>query len=351
MKTERRLNREQIVGFQADGHQLWGTVYLPGCRDPEAPVVILSWTVTQLYVAVARALSDAGFCVLRFDPHGKGDSGGDLFFPTLHHLWYATERGFFLTDFRAAVDYAECEMGARSVVFAGICGDAITAILEGVEDPRVAGIVLLELPMLFSQGTGTVQRMMDFRRALLDRNRLLTAFVNVVDFGWYAAQRCRNFYTDHILRLAHLFKSNGPRIDWTSTALGITANTKMLDALVNVFERQIPTLCIFAPKRNRLLFESILPCLRERFPGLDKTMEYRVIPEADHVFSMPNHMQQVCTFFLNWMRDSRRPWASAIVSTESSAIVEAQATGTAYPGTVSQGDSSDQAISIETSEG
>ena len=89
----------------------------------------------RLFVRLARALSAAGYPVLRFDARGMGDSAG-------------SQRGFeqISADIGAAVDAlsAACPQ-LRGVVLWGLCDGASASLLyvDQQADPRVVGLCLL----------------------------------------------------------------------------------------------------------------------------------------------------------------------------------------------------------------
>lgn len=90
----------------------------------------------RVYAQLARALASCGFAVLRFDQSGLGDSAngsGALGGP---------ERKRIEAD--AAMRLAGEQVGATRFVLCGICSGADDAFRLADNDPRVAGIVLLD---------------------------------------------------------------------------------------------------------------------------------------------------------------------------------------------------------------
>jgi uncharacterized protein len=84
---------------------------------------------------IARALSRAGFGVLRFNFRGVGASAGT-------HDFGRGERD----DFRAALDSAEGR-GGLPMIAAGFSFGSTVAIAAGAGDPRVAALVVAGLPV------------------------------------------------------------------------------------------------------------------------------------------------------------------------------------------------------------
>jgi pimeloyl-ACP methyl ester carboxylesterase len=90
----------------------------------------------RMYVTLARELAGAGYQVLRFDLSGIGDSDsrGDRL-PPLEGV---------LADVREVVDWLATARRARRVILVGLCSGADHALVYGISDPRVCGLVLLD---------------------------------------------------------------------------------------------------------------------------------------------------------------------------------------------------------------
>jgi alpha/beta superfamily hydrolase len=97
---------------------------------------------------IARALSRAGFGVLRFNFRGVGASAGI-------HDFGRGER----EDFRAALDEAE-RRGGVPMIAAGFSFGSTIAIAAGEDDPRVAALVVGGLPVdrWKPEGPGRVEK-------------------------------------------------------------------------------------------------------------------------------------------------------------------------------------------------
>jgi pimeloyl-ACP methyl ester carboxylesterase len=90
----------------------------------------------RTYVALARLLAAAGHQVLRFDLAGVGDS-------ERRADGLALLDGV-VADIREAVDWLAATQGMRRVVIVGLCAGADHALIYGMSDARVCGLVLLD---------------------------------------------------------------------------------------------------------------------------------------------------------------------------------------------------------------
>jgi pimeloyl-ACP methyl ester carboxylesterase len=97
----------------------------------------------RLWVRLGRVLSRLGLQTLRFDLAGVGDS---LLLPgqSPPHT-SGTET---VSEVREVMDVLERATGARRFILVGLCSGAYLAYHSAVADPRVAGMVALNLPTL-----------------------------------------------------------------------------------------------------------------------------------------------------------------------------------------------------------
>jgi pimeloyl-ACP methyl ester carboxylesterase len=113
------------------------------CAPEDRPVfVILNTGIIhrvghhRMYVTLARALAEAGYQVLRFDLSGIGDSE-------------SREDGLslldgVLADVGEVIDWLATARQARRIILVGLCAGADHALVYGLSDPRVCGVVLLD---------------------------------------------------------------------------------------------------------------------------------------------------------------------------------------------------------------
>lgn len=136
--------REKVVRFGANS-ALVGilTEPAPGSASHGKPAFVLLNSgilhrvgSCRLSVRLARALSAEGFCSLRFDYSGVGDSD------QRRDAMPFEESSVLET--RQAMDYVSKAKGVGQFVLLGLCSGADMAHLTAVVDPRVRGLMMID---------------------------------------------------------------------------------------------------------------------------------------------------------------------------------------------------------------
>ena len=111
------------------------------------------------FVLTARAFASAGFPVLRFDYRGMGDSDGEQrTFESVHE------------DIHMAIDTLVQESGVSQVVLYGLCDAASAVLMYCTDDPRVAGLIILNPWVRTVQGEASAQLWHYYPRRILQRS-------------------------------------------------------------------------------------------------------------------------------------------------------------------------------------
>lgn len=124
----------------------FGILTRPCTEEPRAQSAVVLLNVganshvgpNRMWVTLARHLAALGFCVLRLDTEGLGDSAGGP--ASARQQLYRTEA---VVEVRAALSFLEARTGAGQFTLIGLCSGAYTASLTAFEDPRVSGQVLM----------------------------------------------------------------------------------------------------------------------------------------------------------------------------------------------------------------
>jgi pimeloyl-ACP methyl ester carboxylesterase len=147
---------EKPVTFvNRNGCRLFGMLYLPEAAPSRRIGIIISVNAVKyrlgsfrLHVLLARALCALGYSVLSFDPEGIGDSEGEFDFKLLSEHYFDIQTGKYSNDLADAIDFFWKECALDTLLLLGLCGGAISVLMEAANDERVSGLVLLNIPVL-----------------------------------------------------------------------------------------------------------------------------------------------------------------------------------------------------------
>lgn len=128
-------DRDNLVGGKVGINLL-----APGLKNRVAP--------HRLNVKIARKLCELGYYVLRFDPHGVGDSEGEFMGSNepIMDLWGAIQKGSFIEDTILANEFLCSYEGISKVILIGQCGAGVTAGIVGGRHEIVDRLILVDTP-------------------------------------------------------------------------------------------------------------------------------------------------------------------------------------------------------------
>lgn len=137
--------REKVAIF-GEERGLVGILTLPlGEGAPRAPHVVLINSgiihrvgTNRLHVTLARRLAAVGITTLRFDLSGIGDSE--------RHREVQSLRESVKRDIGDAIQYVCALQRGERVVLMGLCSGAYDAMQAALDEPRVVGAVLVDIP-------------------------------------------------------------------------------------------------------------------------------------------------------------------------------------------------------------
>jgi len=144
-----------IVFENREGLKLFGMLHKPAeGKLNDIGIIILSPGVKtrvaphRLYNKMAAQFVKRGYLVFRFDFYGLGDAEGEIEEEYLADFYGTVQVGRYVGDTLAALDWIENECGVSRIIFAGLCGGAITGLLAGANDERVIGLLSLGIPVI-----------------------------------------------------------------------------------------------------------------------------------------------------------------------------------------------------------
>lgn len=159
----------EAFDFDSDGNWLSGILHRPttGRGDtPELGIIFANAGArgrlgsTFQYPLYAKAFASMGYPCLRFDPHGVGDSEGDIDIMAMPEFYGSLQTGRFVNDTVNAIAEFKKRVGPKKIVLLGICGGAITSLLAAARQPSVDGLILLSVPVLLdAEGQDEVDRL------------------------------------------------------------------------------------------------------------------------------------------------------------------------------------------------
>lgn len=263
----------------------------PSERQPDAPATIFLNSgiihrvgASRLYVQMARRLAEEGFTSLRFDFSGIGDSEARR-----DSLPFEESA---VAETRAAMDYLERVVGARSFHLMGLCSGADMAFAVAQVDHRVVGLGQLD-----PYGYRT--------------------------FRWYLRHygprvlRLSTWTHSLRVRLASLLGRSGPECGTGSSSVFVAPEYSRVFPKRREVEAKMASLA----KRGIRFFVCFTgdePAIsypgqfRESLPGVDfgDLLEEVFMSSADHTFTHPNHQVQVVDQFAEWSRGVLRSEAA-----------------------------------------
>lgn len=148
--------KEIPVSFDNHQHQtLTGILHLPEGDGPRKfgvnlvnPGIKNRIAPNRLNVKIARALCGMGYPVLRFDPAGVGESGGELPETSVNNVWGLIQSGLFVEDIGAANRFLREKAGVDEILIAGVCGGAISGLLASEKEAGISGLILVDVPVI-----------------------------------------------------------------------------------------------------------------------------------------------------------------------------------------------------------
>ncbi len=282
--------------FRCGGDELLGILH-PGAADADKAVLLVvggpQYRIGshRQFVLLARHLAAAGTPVLRFDYRGMGDSGG-------------AQRTFEQVgeDIRAATDaLTDALPQARSIVIWGLCDAASAGCLYAPDDPRIAGLVLLNPWVRTEAGEAKAY----LRHYYLPRIRSAEFWSRLVQGDLQVRGSLASLWGYLRAARGHWqvpWRSDGqprPEVPW------VPAGPPLPDRMLQALRRfGGPVLLILSG--NDLTAREFTDLADTRSDwrrwAQGARLERRSLPEADHTFSLEPWGDQVATWTSDWLK-------------------------------------------------
>lgn len=271
---------EQGLRFNCEGDELVGVASVPQIATSLGVVIVVGGPQYRAgshrqFVLLARGLARSGFCVLRFDYRGLGDSSGKR--RTFEEID---------ADIRAAVDaLASLCPGVSSIALWGLCDAASAVLFYASSDPRVHGLALANPWARAPQSYARVQLRHYYLRRLVSVE-FWRKFLN----GRFSLRRSAGELRQNVLQAAK-----------SSATTGGDYRTRMLEGM-RCFEGKV-LLFLSGQDLTAREFELFMDSVPEGRNWLAANRVRRVdLPQSDHTFSRATWQQRVEDATLEWLR-------------------------------------------------
>lgn len=303
-----------IVFTNRNGYRLFGILHTPHGRARREGVLLLSPGVKMrlgpqcLYRRMTEMFVGLGFPVFRFDFHGLGDAEGELQETLLADVYNHIEVGRYVDDTLDAVDWMQARCGVSRVIVSGLCGGAITGLLAGNRDRRIAGLIGLGItPVLASRAADpsaymTIGQLTELRRGyirkLLDPKSWLRLLTLRSDF--------RLIWRSLIKPISRrpVAAASQPS-DASASTVPDNANPLFPPAFFDMTGSDRPLLLVFSGA-DRLYWEfeeKFLARYGDRLKDVQSAYDVHVIPNANHVLSFRGWQDEMLDVSSRWLRE------------------------------------------------
>lgn len=303
-------NREKLFGIlhrPEDARKDVGIIILsPGIKSRVAP--------HRLYVKMAKRFCKMGYCVFRFDPHGIGDSEGEIEERMAADFYGSVQVGRYVNDTIDAMDWMEKGHGISRFILAGLCGGAITGLLAGAMDQRVHSLVCLGIPVILDSASTDQTKYMtrgqleDLRGNYLKKLLDLKSWVRFLSLKSDYSLICRSILTAVKGKAAYTHTTQPPlRLEGYDGGLNSNESDNNFNryfpmALHNVLSSR-KVLLIFS-EADRLFWEfeeKYRAVYKSEFEKHKVNAEIHITKNANHIFSFNEWQAEMLYNAVSWL--------------------------------------------------
>lgn len=304
-------NQTAVTFLNRNGLRLFGVLHsAPGRGPADLVVLLLSPGVKmrvgpeRLYLRMTERFLELGLSVLRFDFHGLGDSEGTLPEERLRDVYSNIELGRYVDDSVDAMNWMEQTYGCRRFLLSGLCGGAITALLAGGRDKRVAGVHGLGMTAVLAAPAADQSRYMTIGQVEAQQAMYLRRLLS--PDAWF---RLLTLKTDIrlIRRMLDLWlrklvgrKREAPVLPPPD---GDNANPLFPPAFFNMVATRRPMLFVFGGG-DRLHWEyqeKFVARHREQLASMPTLVHEHVVQAANHVLSLREWQDEMLDVSTRWL--------------------------------------------------
>jgi uncharacterized protein len=298
-----------------DGLRLFGILHRPTVvPEQRTAILLLSPGVKmrvaphRLYNNMAERFTALGFPVLRFDFYGLGDSEGESTEQWLVDLYGAIQVGRYIGDTIAAMDWMEQKLGVSHFIASGLCGGAITGLLTGAQDSRVAALLGLAIPVtLDGSHIDSTKYITDAQLTGARDHALKTA---LKPGAWHAWVRFFTFQCNYRLIFRSIFKPLLDRIrplpvKPPQSVAGDNTNPHFAPAFFRLLSTSRKIYLVFAgADRHWNEFEKkFIERHRATLEDYRGSYEVHVTKQSNHIFSFREWEEDMLNQCCLWLRE------------------------------------------------
>tara|TARA_R110001583_G_scaffold154316_1_gene305990 strand:+ start:19696 stop:20559 length:864 start_codon:yes stop_codon:yes gene_type:complete len=276
--------------FDVQGSPVVGVLHRPE-TPPQVGILMVAAGGPQYHVGCARqllswgrALSQAGFAVLRFDYRGMGDSGGEF-------------KGFeqIDVDLKAAIDQLlEQQPSIKKVVLWGGCNAASAIMIYAWQDKRVDRIIVSN-PWAHTEAT---EARLQVKYYYLQRLSQKTFWLKLLRGNLNIVQSWRS-----LAGALQKMGGNQPQAAVDST-VSAESNLHFVERMRLGLERYSGTMLLLLSGQSAMgrEFDETVSASRSWQQTVAKTDITRIeMPEAEHTFSTRESQRAVLDAVLTWL--------------------------------------------------
>jgi hypothetical protein len=292
------------------GLRLFGVMHTPQGARTDLAVLLLSPGVKMrvgpqgLYRRMTDEFVRMGIPVLRFDLFGLGDSEGTLREELLRDVYNHIEVGRFVDDTIDAMDWMGTEYGTKRFILSGLCGGAITGLLAGGRDARVAGLLGLGITAVLAASSADASLYMTTGQLQATRRKYIGRLLSPQ--AWMRLLTLKSDY-----RLIWRFLSEPLKQRFAKPPAGEAApppekdnaNPLFPPAFFNMLSTKRPMLLVFGGT-DRLQWEfeeKFVARHREKLAALPALYDVHVIEHANHVLSLTEWQRELLDVSNRWL--------------------------------------------------
>ena len=300
--------KEQVV-LLGPSRRMVGIVTEPaqGDRTDRPAAILLSAGLihrvgpNRLYVKLARRLAAQGTPVLRFDLSGVGDSQ-----PRSDHLPYLSSS---VLEAREAMNWLQSTRNINRFLLIGHCAGAINSFRTARQDPRVAGLAMINIEAGDERWTRyDRERKMGrffasyYRHSLADRDKWIRLLTGRAHYRKIASAIWNGVVGHRLSALIFRLRRKPPSADPApETPPEVASAPHDLRALA---ERGARPLFVFP--ENSTGHEYVRNLFGATFDELHRAgkIQVRMISQADHLYTLQASQEQLAQTIETWAQNA-----------------------------------------------